>query len=546
MGGAALVFNNLGIDTLSIVRKAPAPSILYLNRVHGEEIQLKIVPVDIERIWREGRGGVYGLMDHAYERFGEDYIDDPRILAVGPASRATDFGAVVSVPIRKGKLTFVDTWAGRGGFGSKLLQEHGIAAIIYGGTHLEEDFRDRKVADQWFINKYDQKMNAKDLDATIKYRYDEKFNTGGTFGVNYTKLAGRMLSFNYQSIYMDEEDRLDLHKDFVLDHYLKQFNEETIAAKQQKNCGEPCVAVCKKMNGEFKKDYEPYQTMGPLSGIFDQRAAELLNHHADMLGFDAISIGGVIAWLMECLDKKYLKPEELGVTELPVFRAQDFDLVGDSMNNARIGIELLDGIVERRGLLDLSEGARKLARHLARTHGQKVLDSFLYTAYARKGWMVPNQYWTPGVLSPMPIMGKYYMYYGYEFVSPRELGRVNADRMTRELILDNLGFCRFHRGWAEEMLPDIVGTLTGMKEEFLAAVKITASRISSRNSSIFWESERNMDYIHTFLKRERDVEGNTAQELMQWLDAFDRDKKEASITWWYEMHKGVHETLREY
>ena len=226
MGGAALVFNNLGINTLSIVRKAPTPSILYLNRVHGEEIQLQIVPVDIEKIWSEGRRGIYSLMDYTYERFGENYLTDPRILAVGPASRATDFGAVASVPIRRGKLTFVDTWAGRGGFGSKLFQEHGIAAIIYGGTHLDEDFRDRKVADQWFIDKYDQKMAAKDLDATTKYRYDKKFNTGGTFGVNYAKLAGRMLSFNYQSIYMNEDERLAIHKKFVLDHYLKQFNEE--------------------------------------------------------------------------------------------------------------------------------------------------------------------------------------------------------------------------------------------------------------------------------------------------------------------------------
>jgi len=60
----------------------------------------------------------------------------------------------------------------------------------------------------------------------------------------------------------------------------KQFNQETIQTKQQRNCGEPCAAVCKKMHGRFKKDYEPHQTMGPLCGIFDQRAAEQLNHHA--------------------------------------------------------------------------------------------------------------------------------------------------------------------------------------------------------------------------------------------------------------------------
>lgn len=546
MGGAALVFNNLGINTLSIVRKASTPSILYLNRVHGEEIQLQIVPVDIEKIWSEGRRGMYSLMDYTFERFGENYLTDPRILAVGPASRATDFGAVASVPIRRGKLTFVDTWAGRGGFGSKLFQEHGIAAIIYGGTYLDDDFRDRKVADQWFIDKYDQKMAAKDLDATTKYRYDKKFNTGGTFGVNYAKLAGRMLSFNYQSIYMDEDERRAIHKNFVLDHYLKQFNEETIATKQQKHCGEPCVAVCKKMNGEFKKDYEPYQTMGPLSGIFDQRAAEQLNHHADMLGFDGISSGGVIAWLMECLAKEYLKPKDLGVKRVPIFRAKDFDVVGASLHNAEIGIGLLDAIIDQRGLLDLRQGARKLGRRLARTHGQKVLDGFLYTAYARKGWMVPNQYWTPAVLSPMTIMGKYYMYYGAEFFPPRELGRKNAERMTKELVLDNLGFCRFHRGWADEMMPDVVGALVDMKEEFLAGIKITASRISSRNSSVFWESERNVDYVHTFLKRERDVEGNTDPELLKWLDAFQKDRREASLSYWYEMHKGAHESLREF
>ena len=48
--------------------------------------------------------------------------------------------------------------------------------------------------------------------------------------------------------------------------------EETIEKKQFKHCGEPCAAVCKKMNGIYKKDYEPYQALGPNSGIFDQRA----------------------------------------------------------------------------------------------------------------------------------------------------------------------------------------------------------------------------------------------------------------------------------
>ncbi|TVR66216.1 MAG: aldehyde ferredoxin oxidoreductase [Spirochaetaceae bacterium] len=546
MGGAGLVFDNLGLNMVCISGKAPTSSILYLNRIHGEEVQVELQPIELGPIWHGGRGGVYSLMDTTYELFGHRYETDPRILSVGPAAQVTDMGAIGSVPITKGKISHVDTWAGRGGFGSKMLQEHGIASVIYGGTVVDEDFRDRKVADQWFIDKYEQKLAAKDMEATTKYRFDPKFNTGGTFGVNYATMGGRIMAFNYKTIYMSEEERLKIHKDFILDHYLKQFNEETIEPKQQRNCGEPCVAVCKKMNNEFKKDYEPYQTMGPLCGVFDQRAAERLNRKADTAGFDAISVGGVLAWLMETLDEGVLTPEELGVDALPVFSPEGFRVVEDSNYNAEIGLQLIDSILEGRGILDLSEGARKFARRIARKKGKKVLDSFLYNANARKGWSVPNQYWTPGVLSPMPIAGKYYMVYGNDFIPPRELGRRNSERMIKELILDNAGFCRFHRTWAEEMIPEIIESLFGLKEAFLANVAMTAGRINSRNAAVFWESERNMDYIITFLKRKRDVDGSSDPELLRWIERFEENKQEASLEFWYEMHKGTHESLREF
>lgn len=546
MGGAGLIFDNLGLNMVAITGKASTSSILYLNRIHGEEIQVDLCPVELNPIWNCGRGGIYSLIDHTYKLFGKNYETDPRVLAVGPAAQATDIGAIGSVPIVKGTITHADTWAGRGGFGSKLLREHGVAAIIFGGTVIEEDLVDRKVADQWFVDKYQKKLAAKDLEATTKYRFDPKFNTGGTFGVNYASMGGRIMAFNYKTIYMSEEERVRIHQDFVLDHYLKQFNEETIEPRQQKHCGEPCVAVCKKMKNEYKKDYEPYQTMGPLCGIFDQRAAERLNHKADTAGFDAISIGGVLAWLMECLAENLFTPEELGVEAKPVFSPENFNVREDSLHNADIGVQLIEAILERRGILDLSEGARKFARRTARNKGKELLDKFLYNANARKGWSVPNQYWTPGVLSPQPMAGKYYMVYGTDFIPPRELGRQNSARMLKELIMDNAGFCRFHRTWAEEMIPDIIGSLFGLKDEFLANVSITASRINSRNSSIFWESERNMDYVMTFLQRKRDIDKSEDPELLSWISRFDTDKHEAALAFWYEVHKGTHESLKEF
>ncbi len=548
MGGAGLVFDNLGLDMLSIMGKASSPSVLILNRIHGEEIQVRIEPCEVKQIWNSGRKGVYSLMDYVNETYRDEYTDAYRILATGPSAATTDFAGIVSVPVRKRELTFVDTWAGRGGFGSKMVQEYNIVAVIYGGTFIDKDFRDRSVADKWFEDRYQKKLAAKDLEATTKYRFDPKFDTGGTFGVNFATMGGKVIAFNYDSIFWSEEERTKLHDDFITNHYLKQFNEETIKPKQNWTCGEPCVAVCKKMNNEYKKDYEPYQTMGPLCGIFDQRAAELLNHHADMLGFDAISVGGVLSWLMELLYKGIVTKEELGVTQFPVWRKEGFRVVEDSMHNARLGVELLDSIVEKRGMIDFSYGPRRWGRKLARVRGRQVLDSFLYTAFGRRGWMVPNQYWTPGVLSPMPIMGKYYMYYGADFMHPRKMGHLNTDRFQKELIMDNLGLCRFHRNWAEDIMPDVIGALYGddIKNKFLVSLKSITYNINSRNNSTLWESYRTVDMLETFLQRRREVEGDQNPDLLGWIDYFKRDRRTAAIDYWYEIHKGISESMNEF
>ncbi len=546
MGGAGLVFDNLGINQLSIIGKASTPSVLFLNRTHEEEIEVEIKPIDVRQIWRTGRGGVYSLMDYTHELYSDRYKSDPRILAVGPAAESSDIGAIGSVPIQKGKITSVDTWAGRGGLGTKLFKEHGIAAVIYGGTHITEDFINKNVADKWFQDRYEKKLAAKDVEATTKYRFEPKFQTGGTFGVNYATMGGKLMAFNYRSIYMSEEERKKIQEEFIEGHYLKQFNEETIKTKSQKNCGEPCAAVCKKMRGEYKKDYEPYQTMGPLCGVFDQRAAEKLNHTADMYGFDAISIGGVLSWLMESLIDGSFTPEECGVSQKPIFDLENFDVVETSMHNANVGVELLNAIVEKRGILDLHRGIRRFAHRISMKKKQDLTKKFLYNAFGRRGWMVPNQYWTPGVVSPMAIMGKYYMYYGGDFLPPRTLGQLNAERFKQELIMDNMGMCRFHRKWAEDMLPDIIDYLFDKKEEFQQMTQLTASRINSRNASMFWETDISIDFVYQFLKRKKEVDGVEDEELTKWLKAFDEDKNEAALNFWYEIHKGIQESLRRY
>ena len=63
---------------------------------------------------------------------------------------------------------------------------------------------------------------------------------------------------------------------------------------------------------------------------------------------------------------------------------------------------------------------------------------------------------------------------------------------------------------------------------------------------MFWESDRNVDFVHTFLKRKREVDGDNRPELLAWLGKFQRDKSEAALEFWYDIHRGIHESLREF
>jgi len=138
------------------------------------------------------------------------------------------------------------------------------------------------------------------------------------------------------------------------------------------------------------------------------------------------------------------------------------------------------------------------------------------------------------------------MIYSNDFIPPRTLGKMCAERMKKELILDNLGTCRFHRGWAEEMLPEAVEVLYAGKERYLRGIDVLASRLNSGNSPIFWESQANIDFLHTFLKRKKEVDQEQDPRLGEWLEKFDQDQVEAAREFWYETLKGIDESLREF
>ena len=51
-------------------------------------------------------------------------------------------------------------------------------------------------------------------------------------GMEFAEVRAYEIGDDYRTIDWSEEQRVELHQKFIVDHYLKQFNDETIANKQ--------------------------------------------------------------------------------------------------------------------------------------------------------------------------------------------------------------------------------------------------------------------------------------------------------------------------
>jgi glyceraldehyde-3-phosphate dehydrogenase (ferredoxin) len=553
MGGAAYTFHGVGVNYVSLRGRAHETSVLLLNHKQGE-VFVRLEPVNVDTLWNgyadpEGRPlvGFFALQQALFDRYKSEYPEGKiRICGVGPSARYTNEGAIASNPIRKGALSVVADWAGRGGMGSRLFQTNNLAGIIFGGEWEDPDLRDSSEIDNYFLEHFGKKTIQTDISVTEKYRYVPEFETGGTFGVNNRDMAEKILSFNYSSIYHSDEERLKQHQEFILKHYLVQFNDETIKTKNFQHCGEPCPVVCKKINSIYKKDYEPYHALGPQIGVFDQRAAEEINDYADAMGFDAIQVGGTVAWIMDLVANGLIPPEDFhlpSVAEMSFQFTSDpavFDIVKDSARNAAYARAIIDMILFDPAGAIFRLGIRGAAFELDKKYHIRSVDRAVYMPHGDEGHMVPNQYWVAGMFSPMPMMGKYFVFYENKFLPPEKLGKKNVERMTYELFNENSGICRFHRKWSETITDEILAAHYGLKVNYKEHQFNLAREIHEAESpkSVFWESERVVDLLVTFLEQWSRV-GLKDDQLDLWLGRFHTDKMAAAREWWKVVKQGI-------
>ena len=558
VGGAAYVFRYIGVDYVTIEGRSSSPTIIILKGTKdGPKAQFDTISrEELDKIYRSYKGweGVYAFYRYLLERYKDVYKKDSgymefRMLVVGPAALNTNMGGVFSTTIRNGEIDVgSEGWMARGGGGSVLYQAHSVVAIIYGGDNEWRtfegslDLKNPSALNEFFEEHLGKPMSKAVFDATEKYRYSPSVGSGGTFGVNYSTLRDRAIMFNWNSIYLEKETRMGLYEKLIRSHYLKQFNEEIIKPRSFKTCGEPCPGVCKKVRDVFKKDYEVYSALGPICGIFDHRAAEKTVHAVDSMGFDAIEFGTLAGWVLECLKRGLLKPEEVGVSELPKLDPETFKLE-DSNVNAEIVAALARKVAFGEGKVPqvLGKGMRRAAKELNEMFKDRVKkvglgfnDLAVYVPLGEEGSIAPCQYWDPAFLMPLPLQGTFFTRYHAPFMEPEDFAKVCYERFIHEFSMgENLGMCRFHRGWAEKIGNALLNAAYGINVDLLEHGKEALKRLVEYDVKAeafpkFWESERVLDIFWTFMN----VEAKAGNEVAQkWLKEH-ADKRECAEEYW--------------
>ncbi|MEM4880292.1 MAG: aldehyde ferredoxin oxidoreductase N-terminal domain-containing protein, partial [Desulfurococcaceae archaeon] len=193
MGGSAYQFK-VNADALVLVGKSLVPLIVkvYDNGDGNPVVEFyEIGEEELINIWKDYKGlkGSYALQEYLSDRFKEFYEEfNGRSILTGPASMFTNMGALISFTLFKGKIDYgSEDFAARGGGGSVMVKAHNVVALIYGGRYRRSDKLPTELTNTAFLDDISIKHLGQSyvqavISSGVKYRYDPKLNTGGTFG----------------------------------------------------------------------------------------------------------------------------------------------------------------------------------------------------------------------------------------------------------------------------------------------------------------------------------------------------------------------------
>ncbi|MCC6750138.1 MAG: hypothetical protein IT371_20900 [Deltaproteobacteria bacterium] len=529
LAGAGLPFDALGAGSLELRGRAASPSVLRVV-ARGGALSVELRPQAPGEAWRAG--GAAGLLAALAEHHGTG-LSSERILAVGPAAACTPYGALLSIvrtPARLGAAT----WVRHGGFGSRFFRTHQLVGIVLASDRSEVELLGRPVeAARRLLG---AGLSLAELDASGGLPFAPELLAAGSLGRGLLEQGRDLLFANASSIHLGLEGRERFFTEVLWPAGVRPLLEALAARGAHLTCGAPCPVACFKQLDGQTLSFEAYAALGVGLGIVTPEAALPLMAHAERLGFEVLGLGGLLGWLMERLVLGLLEPGTLGLRERPRWDFRRFDAQADSAHNAAIARHLVDGLLAEPWAVPLGEGLRAAARRSDAASASLAV----YLARGDAGEAPPLPAWSLGGLLPLAVPTEHHGLPATHFVPPRELGRRAAARMVSALMLQNLGVCRLHRGWAEELLPQIVDEHYGTRTDWLGLHRRLAHRLHRERASRFWESDRLVELVEGFLVRALH-RGPPDGELDFWVRRFRHDRPSAARALWAELNAGLTE-----
>jgi aldehyde:ferredoxin oxidoreductase len=315
--GFAIAGKKTGFDAILIAGRAAEPSILVID-----DGQVRIEPA----------AGLWGLdIDAAAGRLRERFPGDACSALIGPAGERL---------VRYATISHDGRHAGRGGSGA-VLGAKNVKAVVVRGSHRCAWAWPRELA------ALAKQLSARSFGpATAKYR---ELGTASNL-LAFNRLHA-LPTRNFQQGSFEAADAL---------------SPESLSASRGKtraSCA-ACTIGCEHsyrldpVSGEqpirgVRVEYENLFALGSLCGIGDAGVVLAASQRCDQLGLDTISLGGTVAFAMECAER--------GLLDVPWLRFGD----GQAL------LCCIELVGRREGLGDaLAQGSRRLAEQI----GQGSMD----------------------------------------------------------------------------------------------------------------------------------------------------------------------------
>ena len=229
-------------------------------------------------------------------------------------------------------------------------------------------------------------------------------------------------------------------------------------------CPVACHKVVRSSNGEYDLEYETTMALGGLTGVHDPQKLIDLAELADRLGFDTISLGNTIAFLMYLSEKGIVKGapkwgDYEGIRRLIIDTAYRRGL-GEL---AALGTK---AIAEKLGVQDLAIHVKGLepAAYDPRTLKGMILNN----AIAERG---ADHLWSSAYAVDIAGQG------GGRFATGEEKVRAVMDIEERNALYDSMLLCKFGRAiYTWDVIKDVLNAVTGFNYT-IDELKETAQRI---------------------------------------------------------------------